>query len=126
MALKDFFNHTCNIFHLKSNDIDLGYNITDKKYSYDVTPDVNDIPCHFYIKTPEQFIHNDPQPSATGRIKLVLPIGTDIRTNDKVINNVTGLEYITEIVHNIREHHLMVYLFRDDEDQIPQGGVSHG
>ena len=126
MAIEDFFDHTCNIYHLQNEDIEIGYGIKDKKYFYNYTADIENVQCHFYIKTPEQFIHNDPQPSVTGRIKLALPIGTDIRTNDKVINNVTGLGYIAEVVHNIREHHIMVYLFRDDEDKIPRGALNNG
>lgn len=125
MAIEDFFNHTCNIHHLQKEDVDIGYGINDVRYFYNDIADIENLQCHFYIKTLEQFIHNEPQPSVTGRMKLALPIGTDIRTNDKVINNVTGLGYIAEIVHNIRDHHIMVYLFRDDEDKIP-GDLKNG
>lgn len=126
MALSDFFDHTCNIHHIQTNSTNLGYNIEDKEYYYSDTADIENIPCHFYVKTLEQFIHSEPQPMVTGRMKLALPIDTDIRTNDKVVNNVTGLSYIAEVVHNIRGHHIMVYLFRGDESQIPQGGVHRG
>lgn len=126
MAWDDFFNHTCNIHHQQYIDNDLGYGISDREYFYEETPDIENVPCHFYIKTPEQLVYNDPQPSVTGRMKLALPIGTDIRTNDKIVNNITGLSYIAEVVHNIHDHHIMVYMFREDEDLIPKGGIRHG
>ncbi|MDO4301646.1 MAG: DUF3599 family protein [Clostridia bacterium] len=126
MALSDFFNHTCNIHHIQTKEVDKGYDIKDKEYFYDKTPDIENIPCHFYIKTLEQLVHNEPQPTVTGRMKLALPIDTDIRSNDRVVNNITGLCYIAEVVHNIRNHHIMVYLFREDEAQIPKEGVGRG
>lgn len=126
MAIEDFFDHTCDIYHLQKKTVSLGYGIEDTSYYYNDTADIENLQCHFYIKTLEQFTYNDPQPSVTGRIKLALPIGTDIRTNDRVVNNVTGLGYIAEVVHNIRDHHLMVYLFRDDEDKIPEGAFKNG
>lgn len=126
MAIEDFFNHTCNIFHLQKRSVNIGCGIEDTEYYYKDTADTENIQCHFYLKTPEQFTYNDPQPYVTGRIKLALPIGTDIRTNDKVINNITGLGYIAEVVHNIRNHHLMVYLFRENEDKIPDGALKNG
>ena len=124
--IEDFFNHTCNIYHLQSKDVSLEYGLDDKKYLYAKEPDIENVMCHFYIKTPEQLVYNTPQPSINGRMKLALPIGTDIHSNDKVVNNVTGLSYIAEVIHNIREHHIMVYLFREDEDNIPLGGVGNG
>lgn len=126
MALSDFFDHTCNIHHIQTKEVDKGYGIKDREYFYSENPDIENIPCHFYIKTLEQLIYNEPQPVVTGRIKLALSSNTDIRTNDKVVNNVTGLSYIAEVVHNIRNHHIMVYLFREDDSQIPQGGVQRG
>lgn len=116
--IEDFYNHTCDIYHIKKEEVDKGFGIIDDKvYSYEKEPDIADVPCHFYIKTLEQFSYSDPRPLVTGRMKLALGTDVDIRMNDKVVNKVTGLEYIAEVVHNIQGHHLMVYLFRDKEYQ---------
>lgn len=121
MAIEDFFNQTCNIYHLKKADKNLGYGISDTSYYYNNTPDLESIPCRFYLKTVEQVLHNTPQPLITGRMKIALSTDIDIRSNDKILNNTTGLTYIVEIVHNIRGHHLMAYMFREDEDQMTNG-----
>lgn len=126
MAIEDFFIHSCNIYHLKyeKDGIDLGYGIKSDKYTYSNDADIKDVSCHFSYKTLEQFAHNTPHPSFTGRVKLALPVGTDIRLNDKVVNNLTGLEYIAEMPHQIRKNHIIVYLMRTDEEQMPkEGGV---
>jgi len=44
------------------------------------------------------------------RIKLTLPIGTDVRLNDKIVDCGTGLEYTAENPINVRDHHLFVYI----------------
>lgn len=123
MAIEDFFNHTCNIYHIQSKNVDYGYGINNTENYYSDMPDLEEIPCHFYIKTTEQLVYNKPQPQVTTRMKLALPIGTDIRPFDKVVNNVTGIEYRAEMPHNIRDHHIMVYLLRQDADILPEREV---
>ena len=116
MALEDFFDHTCTLFHVEKNDRSLGYGISDENhFSY---PDAaeekdTDIPCHFSVKAGTyQTVQGEPQNAYSARLKLVLPIGTDIRVNDKVISGVTGYEYVAEIPRNIRNHHITVYVNR--------------
>lgn len=116
MALEDFFDHTCMLFHAEKNNRNLGYGISDENhFSY---PDVaeekdTDIPCHFSVKAGTyQTSQGEPQNAYSARLKLALPIGTDIRVNDKVISGVTGYEYTAEIPRNIRNHHITVYVNR--------------
>lgn len=116
MALEDFFDHTCTLFHVKKDSSNLGYGISDKNhFSY---PDVadekdKDIPCHFSVKNGTyQVAQGEPQNAYTARLKLSLPIGTDIRANDKVVSGVTGYTYVAEIPRKIRDHHIIVYVNR--------------
>ncbi len=51
------------------------------------------------------------------RIKLVLPIGTDIRLNDRIVNCDTGYEYTAEIPQNIQNHHIYVYIKRTERQR---------
>lgn len=116
MAWEDFLNHTCTIYHAEEKSGDLGYGVTDENiYSY---PDAaeekdRDIPCHFSIKSGNYTVtQEEPLNEYAARIKLSLPIGTDIRINDKVISGVTGFSYIAELPRNIQNHHIIVYVHR--------------
>ena len=51
------------------------------------------------------------------RIKLTLPIGTDIRLNDRIVNCDTGYEYTAELPQKIQEHHIYVYIKRTERQK---------
>lgn len=51
------------------------------------------------------------------KIKLTLPIGTDVRLNDKIIDCETKLEYTAEQPVNVRGHHLFVYIKKIGEER---------
>ena len=57
----------------------------------------------------------EPYTEFTARVKLTLPINTDIRLNDKVIDVNTDISYIAEMPINIRNHHTIVYLKAENE-----------
>jgi hypothetical protein len=44
--------------------------------------------------------------------KLQLPVGTDIRVNDKIVDKGNGLVYTAEIPKNVRDHHMIVRIQR--------------
>ena len=47
------------------------------------------------------------------KTKLTLPIGTDVRINDKIVDCATRLEYTAEQPVNVRNHHIFVYIKRN-------------
>ncbi len=115
--IEDHFNHTCDIYHIKAHSDSPGYGLPDSmgKYSYDETPDIETVKCHFGVKSANIVINQqEPRNMLDARIKLTLPIGTDIRINDKVVNCDTGFEYTAEQPINVRDHHLFVYIKRLD------------
>lgn len=116
MALEDFFEHTCTLFHAQKGNSDLGYGISDQNsflYPHEAEEKDKGIPCHFSLKTGTYHVaQGEPQNTYAARLKLSLPIGTDIRVNDKVISGVTGYAYIAEIPRSIRDHHIIVYVNR--------------
>ena len=116
MALEDFFDHTCTLFHAEKGSNNLGYGISDKNhFSYLDVADEKDsnVPCHFSVKSGTyQVAQGEPQNAYAARLKLSLPIGTDIRVNDKVVSGVTGYAYVAEIPRNVRNHHIIVYVNR--------------
>lgn len=116
MAFEDFFNHTCTLYHIKKDSCDMGYGITsDDKFTYPDTPEEKDtdIPCHFHVKSGQyQIVQEEPLNKYGARVKLSLPLGTDIRVNDKIVSGVTGFEYIAELPRQIQNHHIIVYANR--------------
>ena len=116
MAIEDFFNHTCDIYHIVSEGTSPGYNLpSSPSFSYPATPDEASVPCHFGVKSFSYSIQQtQPKNEYDVKIKLALPIGTDIRLNDKVVEPTTGYEYTAELPRNVRNHHLFVYLKRTD------------
>lgn len=115
--IEDHFNHSCDIYHIKAGSDSPGWGLPDSngKYTYGSTPDIEGIQCHFGVKSASIVINQqEPRNMLDARIKLTLPIGTDIRINDKIVNCDTGLEYTAEQPINVRDHHIFAYIKRLD------------
>ena len=115
--IEDHFNHTCDIYHATAHSDSPGWGLPDSsgKYSYGNTPDISGLECHFGVKSANIVVNQtEPRNMLDARIKLTLPLGTDIRINDKVVNCDTGLEYTAEQPIQVRNHHLFVYIKRLD------------
>ena len=111
-------NHTCNIYHLEDDAVNVGYGIltADTRTEDDTEPELA-VPCHFSVRQNDQLkvVQNEPYSSIDGDIKLALPIGTDIRLNDTVEDCETLLRYragVPRTVHN--NHHIIVMLRRKE------------
>ncbi|MDR3345182.1 MAG: YqbH/XkdH family protein [Oscillospiraceae bacterium] len=124
MSFNALLDHSCDIYHISAEDKSPGWGLAaSKTFSYPQAPDLSDVPCHFAVRASagSQGLHQlEPQNELSGRRKLDLPAGTDIRINDKVIHREGGLEYTAEEPMNIRGHHMTVYVYRTD-DQKPLG-----
>lgn len=116
MSIESFFDHRCDIYHLIEDSKSIGYALpASPAFSYHETPDEANVSCHFGVKSFSYTIQqNQPANEYDAKIKLTLPIGTDIRRNDKVVELSTGLEYTAEQPRNVRGHHLFVFLKRTD------------
>lgn len=120
MSIERLFDHTCDIYHLAQEKKSPGYNLpASPKDAYPQTADISGIPCHFNIKGDSpKLIQNEPENSLTERTKLNLPIGADIRLNDRVIDTTTGLEYTAvSPPRNIRGNHIFAYVERTREQK---------
>ena len=114
MSLDNLLDHKCDIYHLKKSKSTVGYGLSD----YGDIPDLKNVICHFGVESLDSSVEQkNPQNILTERIKLTLPIGTDIRINDKVVDCETGLEYTAERPRNIRGHHIFVYIKRTKEQE---------
>lgn len=116
---EDFFNHRCNIYHLKDDKVDVGYGIQAtviKKPSK--VADLKEIPCHFHIRQNGhgmRIVQKEPYSEITGTEKISLPTGTDIRMNDVIEDCQTGIKYRANIPKEVHGgHHIIATLFRDD------------
>ncbi|MGN0332177.1 MAG: DUF3599 family protein [Lachnospiraceae bacterium] len=114
MSLERLFDHTCEIYHLKKETSDIGFGIKDEEtYGYDMDEKQDPVSCHFGVRGSSISTNQgEPMNELDARIKLTLPIGTDIRVNDKIISRQTGYAYIAETPRNIRGHHITVNIKR--------------
>lgn len=114
--IEDFFDHTCDIYHLRKGDASPGYQLpASPSFSYPDTPDISAQVCHFGVRSQSvNIIQAEPMNQMDARIKLTLPAGTDIRIHDKIVDCTTGLEYTAEQPRNIRDHHMFVYIKRTE------------
>jgi len=112
MSLEKLLNHTCDIYHLKKGEDSPGYGLpSPPAFSYPDEPDISGQICHFGVRSQSVSINQSaPANLMEARIKLTLPLGVDIRTNDKIVHRETGLEYTAENPINVRNHHLFVYI----------------
>jgi len=96
-----------------------GYNLPPSpSFSYPETPDIVAAPCHFGVKHGKLTVaQSEPQANLEADVKLVLPIETDVRINDKIVDGDTGYEYTAGLPRKIRDHHIFVLLHRTGQQE---------
>lgn len=119
MSLENLLNHTCDIYHVVEREKSPGYNLpASPSFSYPEKPDISGQTCHFGVRSASITVtQTAPANLMDAKIKLTLPIGTDVRFNDKVVDCATGREYTAEQPINVRNHHLFVYIKKIDEER---------
>ena len=70
------------------------------------------------IPTTATITQTQPVNIMDAKIKLTLPIGADIRLNDKIVDCKTGLEYTAEQPVDVRGHHLFAYIKKIGEEKM--------
>lgn len=116
MSLESLLNHTCDIYHIQKEGKSPGYQLAaSPSFSYPEEPDITGQSCHFGVKSASVTItQTAPANLMDAKMKLTLPLGTDVRLNDKIVDCTTKLEYTAEQPVNIRDHHLIVFLKRKE------------
>lgn len=114
MSIENFFDHTCDIYHLQGEPQSPGYGLpSSPSFRYPEEPDEANVTCHFGVKSASVTVtQTEPANIMDAKIKLTLPRDTDIRLNDKIVWKENGTEYTSELPRNIRSHHLFAYLQR--------------
>lgn len=120
MSLENLLNHRCNIYHIQEGRASPGYGLAaSPSFSYPDEPDITGQLCHFGVKSGSiTVIQTAPANMMDAKTKLTLPIGTDVRIHDKIVDLDTGIEYTAEQPVNVRNHHLFVNI-KKVEDQKP-------
>ena len=55
--IADFFDHKCNIFHVRSEGKSPGFGLpSSPAFSYPDAPDEAEVPCHFAVKSAMQSV----------------------------------------------------------------------
>ncbi len=116
MSLEALLNHSCDIYHVKKDDVSPGYGLAaSPSFSYPEEPDIAGQPCHFSVKSRNVSItQTAPANLMDAKIKLTFPVGVDVRLNDRIVDCATGLAYTAEQPVNVREHHLFVFIQREE------------
>ncbi len=119
MSIENFFDHTCDIYHLEESSGSPGYGLPSSPvFTYPDEPDEQDVVCHFAVKSfSHSIIQTQPANEYEAKIKLTLPSGTDIRRGDKIVEKSTNLEYTALQPRNVRGHHLFVFIERKDAQE---------
>lgn len=119
MSLENLLNHLCNIYHIQEEQASPGYSLpSSPSFSYPEQPDISEQECHFGVRSQSVTVtQTAPANLMDAKIKLTLPIGTDVRLNDKIVDCMTGLEYTAEQPVNIRGHHIFVYIKKIGEQK---------
>ena len=113
MSFEAMLNHKCDVYHMQREDASPGYGLpSSPSFSYAKTPDIEGLQCHFGVGGTRNVVQGEPQANYQASIKLVVPMGTDIRLNDKVVDKSNGYEYTADIPVQVRDHHLFVMLTR--------------
>lgn len=119
MAFEELLDHRCDIYHLHKTENSMGYGLpSSETFDYPEKPDESNVICHFGVESLDAGVEQkQPQNVLHERIKLTLPIGTDIRINDRIVDCESKLEYTAEKPHKIRKHHIYVYIMRTHEQE---------
>ena len=119
MSLQNLMNHTCDVYHIVKESASPGFGLPGSPvFSYPDTPDIAGQICHFNVKGNQKIVQQtEPAAVYNDRVKLVYPLGTDIRLNDKIVNTANGLTYSAEMPVQIRDHHMFVMLRRTTEQE---------
>lgn len=115
MGLKNLLDHTCDIYHYREGQETPGWGLLSApSFRYPDEPDISGQECHFGVKLHNATItQTAPANLMDAKIKLTLPVGTDIRINDKIVDCKSGFEYTAEKPVNVRDHHIFVYIKRE-------------
>lgn len=119
MSLENLLNHSCDIYHILDGEHSPGFNLpASPSFEYPKEPDISGQTCHFGVRSASVSItQTAPANLMDAKIKLTLPLGTDVRLNDKIVDCATGLEYTAEQPVKVREHHLFVYIKKIGEER---------
>lgn len=117
MSLEALLDHTCNIYHVVEGGKSPGYGLMESPiFTYPEDPDLSNVTCHFGVKTQSVTVtQTEPANIMDAKIKVTLPVGTDVRINDKIVDCGTGYEYTAEQPRHIRGHHIFVYVKKKGE-----------
>ena len=119
MAIENFFDHRCDIYHITEEQASPGYGLPSAPaFSYPEEPDISGLECHFGVRSMSVNItQTQPINVMDARIKLTLPKGTDVRLNDRIVDCGTGYEYTADEPHNIRGHHIFAYVKKKERQK---------
>ena len=120
MGIGLFFRHTCNVFSSISTPIppSYGLKISDTSISYNDSPEMNNCPCFFgSSNTAPKITFSEPINTYDGHDEVSLPVGTNIKKGDKIVDLRNNIEYTAGFPEDIRGKYISVPLYRKAEQE---------
>lgn len=109
MSLLNLLDNKCDIYHLNNKSVNVGYSLPEHQtFNYDDVANEKSIKCHFSKDSNYNTIKGEPFNSIKISIELILPINTDIRLNDKIVDLETNEKYTAGVPKKIRNSHVVV------------------
>lgn len=120
MSFADFLFDKADIYHIRGEEKSPGYGLPSAlSFSYPDTPDIVGQECNFNRKNRSvSTVQTEPRMLMKARIKMVYPVGVDIRLNDKIVDCESGIEYTAEQPYSIHGHHMAVYVSKTEQQEV--------
>lgn len=116
--IEDFFRHKCDIYPGTIGKSPGAYGLpsVNEIFTYPDVPALLDISCLFsYDET--VVIENEPKNTFQGANEIALPVGTNIKRGDKVVDKRNGLAYTAGYPDDIRGKYIHVPLRRGSRQE---------
>lgn len=111
MSINNLFDHSCNIYHQIIQEKELEYGLKSSNvYTYENEVSEKYIPCHFKNINDQRITQKEAFYASYDDIKVILPFGTNVVLNDKIVNAQTNEQYIAGFPINYRNSHIIVRL----------------
>lgn len=117
MSYRKLLVHRCDVYYLKSRlaggGVGFGVPSTDQEeeFFYDVTPDLEDVPCYFVEKS-QMLVQGEPNHVIMQSFNVHFLPAADVRTNSKIVWD--GVAFKSQKPKPIRNHHQEVTVSRSE------------
>ena len=114
MSFEAMLCDRCDIYHMRTELEQMSHGLPGQALPhYPDEPDEAGVPCHFQVRGIQGHVSDDGRRRTyTADARVNFPLYADIRTNDKVVDCQSGMEYMVAIPRVIHGHHIIADVWR--------------